>query len=102
AYYMKAMKIRTMIIEEYKKAFKKFDVLLSPTVPMVAPKIKDVDKLSIVENYMIDMLTVGPNIAGLPHLSVNVGNNKENMPIGAMFIGNYLDEKKLIEVGKLI
>ena len=102
AHYLRAMKIRTMIIEEYQKAFKKFDVLLSPTVPIVAPKIKDVDKLSIVENYMIDMLTVGPNLAGLPHISVNVGNNKENMPIGAMFIGNYLDEKKLIEVGKRI
>jgi aspartyl-tRNA(Asn)/glutamyl-tRNA(Gln) amidotransferase subunit A len=102
AYYTKAMKIRTMIIEEYKKAFKKFDVLLSPTVPMVAPKIKDVDKLSIIENYMIDLLTVGPNLAGLPHLSVNVGNSKNKMPIGAMFIGNYLDEKKLIEVGKKV
>ncbi|MBI2667736.1 Asp-tRNA(Asn)/Glu-tRNA(Gln) amidotransferase subunit GatA [Candidatus Woesearchaeota archaeon] len=102
AYYLKAMKVRTLIINEYQKAFKKFDLLLSPTIPITAPKIKDIDKLSIIENYMIDMLTVGPNLAGLPHISVNVGNNKENMPIGAMFIGNYLDEKKLIEVGKRI
>jgi aspartyl-tRNA(Asn)/glutamyl-tRNA(Gln) amidotransferase subunit A len=51
---------------------------------------------------MIDLLTVGPNLAGLPHLSVNVGNSKNKMPIGAMFIGNYLDEKKLIEVGKKV
>ncbi len=102
AYYLKAMKVRTLIINEYQKAFKKFDLLLSPTVPIVAPKFKDVNKLSIIENYMIDMLTVGPNLAGLPHISVNVGYNKEKMPIGAMFIGNYLDEKKLIEVGNKV
>tara|TARA_Y100000310_G_scaffold345160_1_gene462269 strand:+ start:8638 stop:10026 length:1389 start_codon:yes stop_codon:yes gene_type:complete len=101
AYYLKAMKLRTLIIEEYKKSFKKFDLLISPTLPITAPKIKEVDKLSIMENYMIDMLTVGPNLAGLPHMSVNVGY-KNKMPIGAMFIGNYLDEKKLIEVGRKI
>ena len=101
AYYLKAMKVRTLIINEYQKAFKRFDLLLSPTIPITAPKIKDVDKLDIIENYMIDMLTVSPNLAGLPHISVNVGNNS-SMPIGAMFIGNYLDEKKLIEIGKKV
>ena len=101
AYYLKAMKVRTLIINEYQKAFKRFDLLLSPTIPITAPKIKDVDKLNIIENYMIDMLTVSPNLAGLPHISVNVGNNS-SMPIGAMFIGNYLDEKKLIEIGKKV
>ncbi|MEM4271945.1 MAG: amidase family protein, partial [Candidatus Pacearchaeota archaeon] len=71
AYYIKAIKVRQKMIEEYKRAFKKFDVLLSPTSPIIAPKIKDVEKLTPLQNYMLDILTVGPNICGLPHLSVN-------------------------------
>ena len=60
AYYIKAAKVRTLIIEEYKKAFKKFDVLISPTMPVLPPKIKDISKLSALENYMMDIMTVSP------------------------------------------
>ena len=99
AFYLKAMKVRTLIIEEYKAAFKKYDLLVSPTMPIVAPKFSEVDKLSPVENYMMDVMTVGPNLAGLPHLSLNAGNFNK-MPVGIMFIGNHLDEKKLLNIGK--
>ncbi|TKJ17523.1 Asp-tRNA(Asn)/Glu-tRNA(Gln) amidotransferase GatCAB subunit A [Candidatus Woesearchaeota archaeon B3_Woes] len=98
AYYIRAAQIRTKIIQEYKKAFKKFDALVSPTVPILPPTFKEVDKLSVLDNYMIDELTVGPNLAGMPHLSVNVGFEKK-LPVGMMLIGDHLMEKKIIQLG---
>lgn len=95
AYYLKAMKVRSLIIEEYKKAFKKFDILISPTMPITAPKFSEVNKLTPLENYMMDALTAGPNLAGLPHLSVNAGFI-EKMPVGIMYITNHLEENKLL------
>jgi len=101
AYYIKATKVRTLMINEYKKMFKKFDVLVSPTVPILPPKFEDIEKLSLLQNYMIDVLTVGPNLAGLPHMNVNVGF-ENNLPIGMMLIGDHLDEGKLIQLGSVL
>src|SRR3989338_8466452 len=98
-YYLKAMKARTLIINEYKNALKKYDLLVSPTMPIVAPKFSDVDKLTLLENYMIDILTVGPNLAGLPHVTINAGF-KNKLPVGIMFIGDHLSEKSLVEICK--
>jgi len=98
AYYLKALKVRTKIIEEYKKAFKKYDLLVSPTMPIVAPKISEIEKLSPLQNYMMDIMTVGPNIAGLPHLNIPVGF-ENNLPVGMMLIGNHFDETKLLQLG---
>jgi aspartyl-tRNA(Asn)/glutamyl-tRNA(Gln) amidotransferase subunit A len=101
AYYIKALKVRTKLIEEYKKAFEKFDILVSPTMPVVAPKFSEIEKLTPLQNYMMDILTVGPNLAGLPHLSIPIGiSEKEKMPIGMMVIGNHFDEGKLIQIAK--
>ncbi|MBS3150889.1 Asp-tRNA(Asn)/Glu-tRNA(Gln) amidotransferase subunit GatA [Candidatus Woesearchaeota archaeon] len=101
AYYLKALKVRTLILNEYKKAFKKYDVLISPTMPIIAPKFDEIKKLSPLENYMMDILTVGPNLAGLPHLSINAGF-KEKMPVGIMLIANHLEEEKLRTLGEEI
>jgi aspartyl-tRNA(Asn)/glutamyl-tRNA(Gln) amidotransferase subunit A len=98
AYYIKAAKVRTKIIEEYKKAFKKVDLLASPTMPFVAPKFEDIKKLTPLQNYMADVLTVGPNLAGLPHMTLPVGK-ANNMPVGLMLIGDHLMEEKIIQVG---
>ncbi len=99
AYYLKAMKVRTKIIEEYKRVFKTVDVLISPTVPILPPRIEDVSKLSIVQNYMIDVLTVGPNLAGLPHANVPVGF-ANSLPVGMMIIADHLKEGSLFQVAK--
>ncbi len=99
AYYIRAMKVRTKIIEEYKKAFKKFDLLLSPTMPIIAPKFSEIEKLTPLENYMMDILTCGPNLAGLPHINIPCGFVNK-MPVGLMLIGNHFDENKLIDVGR--
>lgn len=98
AYYMRAVKVRTKLIEEYKKAFKKYDILISPTMPIVAPTFEEVKKLSPLQNYMMDIMTVGPNLAGLPHLSINIGIEK-GLPVGMMMIADHLQEGKLIQFG---
>jgi len=101
AYYLKAMKARTLIIEEYKKAFSKYDLLLSPAMPIIAPKFTETQKLTPMQNYMMDVLTVGPNLAGLPHLSINIGKAKA-MPVGLQIIANHLNENKLFTLGEKI
>jgi aspartyl-tRNA(Asn)/glutamyl-tRNA(Gln) amidotransferase subunit A len=100
AYYIKAMKVRTKIINEYKSVFKKFDLLTSPTMPITAPKFSEIEKLSPLQNYMMDIMTVGPNLAGLPHLNIPVGFSDE-LPVGMLLIGNHLEESKLIQIGSL-
>lgn len=101
AYYIKATKVRTLIIKEYKNLFKRFDVLVSPTVPILPPKFKDIEKLSLLQNYMIDILTAGPNLAGLPHMNVPIGFEK-GLPVGMMLIADHLNEGKLIQVGNAL
>jgi len=98
AYYLKAAAVRTKIIEEYKKAFKKFDVLVSPTIPYLPPTFDEIKKLTPLQNYMADIMTVGPNLAGLPHMNVPVGKAKK-LPLGMLVIGDHLQEGKTIQAG---
>ena len=100
AYYIKAAKVRTKIISEYKAAFKEVDVLISPTMPIISPKFDDIKKLTPLQNYMMDIMTVGPNLAGLPHCSIPIGN-VEGMPVGMMAIGDHLEEKKVLQVASV-
>ena len=101
AFYLKAMKVRTLMINEYKKAFKKFDALVSPTASILPPKFSEIEKLSPLQHYMIDVMTVSPNVAGLPHLNVPVGFEK-NLPIGMLLIADHLQEGKLLQLGSAI
>ncbi len=98
AYYIKAAKVRTLMIKEYKKAFKQFDALVSPTVPILPPTFSEIEKLTPLQNYMIDVMLVGPNVAGLPHLNVPVGFER-NLPVGMLLIGDHLQEGKLLQIG---
>jgi aspartyl-tRNA(Asn)/glutamyl-tRNA(Gln) amidotransferase subunit A len=101
AYYLKATKVRTLIIEEYKKAFRKFDVLISPVLPILPPLIKDIEKLTPLQNYMADIMTVGPNLAGIPHASIPVGMAGK-LPVGMMLMTDHLQEGKLIQIGSAL
>ncbi|MBL7056449.1 Asp-tRNA(Asn)/Glu-tRNA(Gln) amidotransferase subunit GatA [Candidatus Woesearchaeota archaeon] len=98
AYYIKALKVRTKIIEEYKKQFKKYDALVSPTVPVLPTKFSEIEKLSPLQHYMMDVMLVGPNLAGLPHMNVPVGFENK-LPVGMLLIGNHLEENKLLQLG---
>lgn len=96
AYYKKAQKVRTMIKEGFDKVFEKFDVLLTPTVPMTAFDIgAKVD--NPLEMYMTDILTVSINVAGVPAISIPCGKDKENMPIGMQLIVKHFNEEKIIQ-----
>ncbi len=101
AFYLKAMKVRTLMINEYKKAFKKFDALVSPTAPILPPKFSEIEKLTPLQQYMIDVMTVSPNVAGLPHLNVPVGFEK-NLPVGMLLIADHLQESKLLQLGSAV
>jgi len=99
AYYIKASRIRTKIIQEFKQAFKKFDVLIAPTMPIVAPKFEEIEKLSPAEIYAMDVLTVAPNLAGLPMISIPCGFI-DGLPVGLHIIGDHFEEKKILQVAK--
>lgn len=96
AYYKKAMKVRTLIKEDFDKAFKKYDILVSPTNPSTAFNIgaKIEDPLEI---YLTDIYTVPLNIAGLPGISIPAGFSEGNLPIGLQMIGNVFEEKTLLQ-----
>lgn len=97
-YYLQAMKVRTLIINDFKKAFKKVDALAAPTMPVIAPRFNEVEELTPLEAYKMDLLTVGPNLAGVPHLSSPCGE-LQGMPVGLHLIADHLEEKKLISLG---
>lgn len=101
AYYLKAMKTRTLLIEEFQKAFTKFSLLANPTMPIIAPKFSEIEKLSPLQNYAMDLCTVPANLAGLPHASISVGEGKEKMPIGLMLTAAHLQEKELLQASAL-
>lgn len=96
AYYLKALKVRTKVIEDFKLAFKKFDVLAAPTMPVIAPKFSEIEKLQPIEHYMMDILTVAPNLAGIPMISVPAGK-VDGMPVGLHLMGDHLQEGKIIQ-----
>ena len=97
AYYLKALKVRRLVKEDYDKAFKEVDVIICPAAPSVAYKIGEkID--NPLEMYLQDACTVPLNLAGLPGISVPCGYNKDKMPIGMQIIGKALDEATLIRV----
>ena len=101
AFYIKAAKVRTLMIEEYKKAFRKFDALVSPTAPILPPKFSEIEKLTPLQNYMMDVMLVGPNVCGMPHLNVPVGYSN-GLPVGMLLTGDHLSEGKLLNIGNLV
>ena len=98
AYYTKALQIRRLIIQEYQKAFSQVDILVTPTMPVIAPKFEEISKMTPLQNYMADILTVGPNLAGLPHMTLPCGKT-EGMPAGILFTAPHFHENTLIHIG---
>ncbi len=99
AYYAKAQKVRALIKRDFEKAFENVDVIVSPTTP--APAFKFGEKSSDpVEMYISDIYTVSANLAGIPALSVPCGATKSGLPIGIQFMGRWLEEETLFEVGQ--
>ena len=95
AYYKKAQQVRTLVKQEFKKAFEKYDVILTPTSPIVAFDI-GTKSSNPMEMYLSDICTVPVNIAGVPAISIPCGVDSNNMPIGMQLIGNYFDEETIL------
>lgn len=98
AYYLKALKARRKIKEDFEQAFRKYDCLLTPTAPATAPKL-GVGLTDPMQMYLSDATTVAVNLAGLPALSVPCGFDTKGLPVGVQFIGNAFCEETLFLVG---
>ena len=96
AYYLRAMKVRTLIKQDYDEALKQCDVLLTPTAPDTAFKIGQ-NSDNPLAMYLGDVCTVTLNLAGLPGISIPCGY-KNGLPIGMQLIGKALDEETLLRV----
>ena len=99
AYFLKAAKVRTLIIKEYEKAFSKCDFILSPVSPNPAFKLGE--KVNDpVAMYLEDMMSVSLNLAGVPGLAVPAGETTKGLPIGLQLVGPRRSDKALIEFSK--
>ncbi len=96
AYYNKAMLLRKKIRNMFKDAFESYDIILTPTSPVLPFNIgeKTEDPL---EMYLADIYTVNINIAGVPAISIPCGFSKDKLPIGVQLIGDHFTEKKLLQ-----
>ncbi|MDZ4876675.1 MAG: Glutamyl-tRNA(Gln) amidotransferase subunit A [Chroococcidiopsis cubana SAG 39.79] len=97
AYYLQAQKVRTLIKQDFERAFEQVDVLLCPTAPTTAFQAgeKTADPLSM---YLTDLMTIPVNLAGLPGLSLPCGFDLNGLPIGMQLIANVLREDQLLAV----
>jgi aspartyl-tRNA(Asn)/glutamyl-tRNA(Gln) amidotransferase subunit A len=96
AYYLKAQKVRTLIIREFKEAFEKYDALVTPTSPTVPFKLGEkVD--DPMQMYLSDVCTLPINIAGLPAISIPAGF-ADGLPIGLQIIGKPFDEETILHI----
>lgn len=96
AYYLKALKVRHLIKNDFEKAFETYDCLLTPASVVTAPEIgKEYDA---VTTYKQDICTVTSNLAGLPAISVPFGKDEKGLPVGIQFIGKPFDEAFLLQV----
>jgi len=97
-YYVKALKIRRLIKNDYERAFSKARVLISPTMPVLPFKIGERIK-DPLQMYMVDILTVPVNLAGIPALSIPIGFHN-GLPVGLQLMGKPLDELLLLKVSR--
>jgi aspartyl-tRNA(Asn)/glutamyl-tRNA(Gln) amidotransferase subunit A len=97
AYYGKASQVRSLIIEDFKKAFEKCDVILCPVAPTPAFKIgeKVDDPLTM---YLTDIFTLSANLAGIPGMSLPCGFSQQGLPIGLQLMGKHFNEEMLLKV----
>ncbi|MDE1871357.1 MAG: aspartyl/glutamyl-tRNA amidotransferase subunit A [Candidatus Micrarchaeota archaeon] len=101
AYYLKALKVRSLIIKEFKNAFKDFDALITPSMPILPPTFSDIGKLTPAQTYAMDVLTTPANLACMPTISVPIGL-AEGLPVGIQIISNHFCEGKTIALGSAI
>ena len=98
AYYGKASQVRTLIIQDYKRAFEQCDVILSPVAPTPAFRIGE-NVEDPLKMYLSDIFTLSANLAGIPGMSVPCGFSSDGLPIGLQILGKHFNEGMLLKVG---
>ncbi len=101
AYYKKAQRVRTLVLQDFREAFKKVDAILTPTTPSAAFAIdqsKAVEKSDPVKMYLNDVFTIPANLAGLPAMSIPGGFDKDGLPLGLQIISKHFDEQTMFDV----
>ena len=95
AYYKKAQQVRTLVMNEFNKAFEKYDIIVTPVSPTTAFKLGE-RSTNPMEMYLADICTVSVNIAGLPGISIPCGVDSKGMPIGMQLIGDKFKEETIL------
>src|SRR5437588_9349310 len=97
AYYLKAQKVRTLLKRDFEDAFRKVDVIVTPTSPTPAFKLgeKANDPLAM---YLADIYTVTADLAGIPGISIPCGETREKLPIGLQILGKHFDESTILRI----
>jgi aspartyl-tRNA(Asn)/glutamyl-tRNA(Gln) amidotransferase subunit A len=96
AYYKKAQQARTLIVQDFEKAFEDVDVIVTPTTPTPAFRAgeKTDDPLNM---YLSDIFTISVNLAGAPAISVPCGYTSNDLPVGLQIIGKHFDEASVLK-----
>jgi aspartyl-tRNA(Asn)/glutamyl-tRNA(Gln) amidotransferase subunit A len=105
AYYKKAQRVRNLVLQDFTEAFKRVDVILTPTTPSAAFSIDESKKVGSsdpVKMYLNDVFTIPVNLAGLPAMSVPAGFDKDGLPLGLQLISKHFDEQSLFDVALAI
>jgi aspartyl-tRNA(Asn)/glutamyl-tRNA(Gln) amidotransferase subunit A len=97
AYYLKAQKVRTLLAQDFKEAFRTVDAIVTPTAPTAAFRLgeKSNDPLAM---YLADIYTVTADLVGIPGISVPCSETKEKLPIGLQILGKHFDEGTILRV----
>ena len=98
AYYLKALKTKALIKQEFDKAFEKYDIILAPAAPTTAPLLGS-SLQDPIKMYLSDIYTISANLAGIPGLSIPCGKDKMGLPIGMQLLGGCFQEKTLLRAG---
>ncbi len=101
AYYRKAQKVRRLIKEDFDNAFKQVDLLITPTTPTAAFRIGEKSD-NPLQMYLSDIYTTSANLAGIPGMSIPIGKNSENLPIGLQILSQQFEEEKIFQLAKHI
>lgn len=99
AYYLKAQKARTLLIQSFNKLFEEYDILLSPTAPTPAFGIGE-NSNDLIKMYLSDVMTVPASLAGLPALSIPAGLSSESLPIGVQLIGPQRSDANILALAQ--
>ncbi len=98
AYYLKALKTKALIKQEFDKAFEKYDIILAPAAPTTAPLLGS-SLQDPIKMYLSDIYTISANLVGIPGLSIPCGKDNKGLPIGMQLLGGCFQEKTLLRAG---